>query len=260
MPERLRGASFEKPGIVIAPLLLAALLLPAQTQTSTPGNGWTGPPVVQDAPYFAGIISTYQRTLPNGEHLNREINSKIYRDTQGRTRRETEQMYPSTGKSWVGVLINDPVSNAVISLDSRTMTARVRDGSAAALKPSARPKQDTPLESPSSPPATGQSPVSTSESKLEELGTQVMEGLTVHGTKTTIALPPSTEGAGQPRTIVVTRWVSDELHIDVLTETDDQQGHRAVRLVNIVRTEPDADLFKIPSGYTVVTTDPPAER
>lgn len=240
--------------IAFASLLLISLPIQAQTDASSPESSWAGPPVVKDAPYFADIVSTYDRTTPAGEHLHREMHSKIYRDTQGRTRRELEQTYPSTGQTWVGVLINDPVSNTVISLDSRTRTARVRDGSITAVS---QPPVPGKSKNASVPPVTSSvaatHAASTSVSHLEELGTQVIEGLTVKGTKITTLLVPAGGGNEQPSGLVTSKWTSEELHIDVLTEIDDvPENHRTVRMVNIVRTEPDAELFKVPSGYAII--------
>ena len=82
-----------------------------------------------------------------------------------------------------------------------------------------------------------------------------MEGLTVKGIKITTPLDPVGGVNKQPRTLVCSKWVSEELHIEVLTEYDEgPENHRTIRLVNIVRTEPEAELFKIPSDYTVVDT------
>jgi hypothetical protein len=240
--------------IAFAPLLFIGLSIQAQTQASSPALRWAGPPVVTDAPYFADIISTYDQTLPSGERLHSEMRSRIYRDTQGRTRREIEQISPTTGQKLVPVIISDPISNTVTILDPRTMTAHIRDGSI-----SAPPKQavrSTP-ESVTPPPVTSSVAVepaaSTAEAKAEELGTQVIEGLAVKGTKITTPLDSAAGGDKQPRTLVTSTWVSEELHIEVLTEIEDvQENHRTIRLVNIVRTEPEAGLFEIPSGYAVV--------
>jgi hypothetical protein len=238
----------------LAPLLFAGLSMQAQRQASSPELRWAGPPVVKDAPYFADIISTYDRTTPSGERLHREMRSKIYRDTQGRTRREVEQITPSTGQKRVSVLIMDPISNTVISLDPQTTTAHVRDGSI--ITPPKQTVRSGP-ESLTAPPVASsgaaERAASTEEAKVEELGTQVIEGLTVKGTKITTPLAPAAGGNKQPRLLITSTWVSEELHIDVLTEIDDvPENHRTIRLVNIVRTEPESWLFEIPSGYAVV--------
>jgi len=188
------------------------------------------------------------------EHLHREMPSKIYRDTQGRTRREVEQTSPSTGQKLVTVLINDPVSNRIIILDPRTMTARVRDGSISApLKQAVRSKPEDGLTPPAASTGDAEPAAPTSESAAEELGTQVMQGLKVKGTKIITRLPPAVQGNTQPRMLVVSTWSSEELHVDVLKDiVEAGENHRTIRLVNIVRTEPDAELFKIPSGYATV--------
>jgi hypothetical protein len=43
----------------------------------------------------------------------------------------------------------------------------------------------------------------------------------------------------------------------VLNETDDgQSGHNSMKLVDIVRSEPNAQLFQIPQDYTVKDHNP----
>ena len=243
-----------KLAIAFAPLLFVGLSIQGQTQASSPALRWAGPPVVRDAPYFADIISTYDRTTPSGESLHREMRSRIYRDSQGRTRREVEQISPTTAQQLVSVLINDPVSNTVTSLDPQTMTAHIRDGSV--ITPPKQAVRGRP-ESLTAPPVASSDAVeagtSTTEAKAEELGTRVIEGLTVKGTRITTPLASAAGGNKQPRTLVTSTWVSEELHIEVLTEIDDvPENHRTIRLVNIVRAEPESGLFEIPSGYAVV--------
>lgn len=47
-------------------------------------------------------------------------------------------------------------------------------------------------------------------------------------------------------------WISTDLKVTVLTETDDgQAGHSTMKLANIVRSEPNPVLFQIPADYTV---------
>jgi hypothetical protein len=192
-------------------LILVGVAL-AQTSEDVSGPAkWAGPRVVTDAPYFADIISTYDRITPSGERLHREMHSKIYRDTRGRTRREIEQISPNTGQKRVSVLINDPVSNTVTSLDPQTMTAHIRDGSTIGTPTKQAPRGGP--EGLTAPPVDSSVAVepkaSTAESKVEELGTQVIEGLTVKGTKTTI-LASAAGGNEKPKTLIVSKWVSEE--------------------------------------------------
>ncbi len=64
-------------------------------------------------------------------------------------------------------------------------------------------------------------------------------------------------GNDKPIVSVTETWFSPELKMAVLTETDDgQSGHSTMKLINIVRTEPVAQLFQVPSDYTVKDTQP----
>ncbi|MBV9082140.1 MAG: hypothetical protein JOZ62_05660, partial [Acidobacteriaceae bacterium] len=86
----------------------------------------------------------------------------------------------------------------------------------------------------------------------ESLGTQVIEGLTVEGTRTTVTYPEGFFGNDRPITSTSDTWYSRDLNLTVLSETDDpRQGKSVTKLTNISRDEPDPALFQIPSDYTV---------
>ena len=84
------------------------------------------------------------------------------------------------------------------------------------------------------------------------LGTKMIEGVSATGTRTTQTINPGTIGNDKPIVSICDAWVSTDLKATVLTETDDgQEGHSTMKLVNIVRSEPNASLFQIPADYTV---------
>ena len=86
--------------------------------------------------------------------------------------------------------------------------------------------------------------------KVEDLGTQVMESLTVKGTRTTKTYSPEGEPVSPDNVFVMTDWFSDELQIGISNEIDNgKRGFSQNKKVNIVRTEPDESLFQIPPGY-----------
>lgn len=260
-------------------LVLGTVLVRAQAPYAAFNvTGPAGGGVVQDAPYSAEVVTTYDRVLPSGEKLQGETNGRVLRDSQGRTRTETDSVSPAgISQKFVAVFINDPVDQSIISLDPRTMTARVStwrlpaasttSASNLQLGP-AQPAADANASS-TQPAATG-SPVAgafpgspgaasavLSAANTEDLGIRQMEGLPVTGTRVN-RTRPSAVGETQPRTMTTTTWVSADLKVAVLIETEDAQaGHRATKLVNIVRTEPDAALFRIPSGYTVADNRTP---
>jgi hypothetical protein len=99
----------------------------------------------------------------------------------------------------------------------------------------------------------------------EGLGTQDFEGVTAKGTRTTITVPAGAEGNDRPIQYTEENWYSDELRAQVLHITKDPRvGEVVTRLTNINLTEPPAELFQVPSDYTIMETQtvasPPAEK
>lgn len=89
--------------------------------------------------------------------------------------------------------------------------------------------------------------------KTEELGTDVVEGLIAKGRRTTISIDAGVDGDDQPKEIVVDVWNSVDLQMEVLYKTDDVHSTDNIRkLTNVNRAEPDAALFHVPAGYTIV--------
>jgi hypothetical protein len=81
---------------------------------------WSGPRggvmggVVQGAPYSGEEVTTQDHVLGDGTHIHNESHTKVYRDAEGRTRRESEDM----------INIYDPVAGVAYVLNPKTMTAR----------------------------------------------------------------------------------------------------------------------------------------
>lgn len=83
--------------------------------------------VVKGAPYSATATTEMIQTLSDGNQIIRKNESKLYRDSEGRTR--TEQTLETIGKWTAGgeaqrqIFIFDPVDGVSYSLDPRTHTA-----------------------------------------------------------------------------------------------------------------------------------------
>ncbi len=93
---------------------------------------------------------------------------------------------------------------------------------------------------------------STAGATIVPLGTKLIEGVSATGTRTTRTINAGTMGNDVPIISISDTWVSSDLKVTVLTETDDgQAGHSTMKLANIVRSEPSAALFQIPTDYTV---------
>lgn len=69
---------------------------------------------VKGAPYTAEEVNETNQALADGTRIHRETRTTVYRDSEGRTRRET----PDT------ITITDPVANVTYILDSKGMTGQ----------------------------------------------------------------------------------------------------------------------------------------
>ena len=89
----------------------------------------------------------------------------------------------------------------------------------------------------------------------EDLGEQMIEGIRATGTRTTTIIPAgSSIGNMNEIRIVSEQWFSPDLEVLVLTKhSDPRVGETVYRLTNIVRAQPDPNLFVLPSDYTLRT-------
>lgn len=87
------------------------------------------------------------------------------------------------------------------------------------------------------------------------VGSRDFDGVRADGKKTTWTIPAGRIGNKQPIEIVSERWHSPDLNLVVFTRhSDPRSGERIYRLENIKRDEPSAELFKVPSDYTLKAT------
>jgi hypothetical protein len=90
--------------------------------------------LVKGAPYSAQAINESVQTLAGGNRIVRQNTSTVYRDSEGRTRREqTISMvggFAASGEPVQTTFINDPVAGVNYILDAKNRTARKIDYSA----------------------------------------------------------------------------------------------------------------------------------
>jgi TonB family protein len=90
------------------------------------------------------------------------------------------------------------------------------------------------------------------ESRTESLGKQMIDGVEAEGTRIIETIPAGAVGNERPIEIIRERWYSPELQMVVLHKSvDPRVGETTMRLTNLVRSEPDASLFQVPSDYTI---------
>ena len=100
--------------------------------------------------------------------------------------------------------------------------------------------------------STGQTITMRLSTNTEKLGKQTIEGIECEGTRTTTTLPAGAIGNENPIQTVRESWYSPELQMTIMTkQTDPRFGESIYRVTSIVRAEPDAQLFTLPSDYTI---------
>ena len=230
-----------------------------------PGMRFEGEPV-KNAPYSAEAVTESVQALADGNRIRRENRSLIYRDSQGRTRREESitALGPwPTDSQRTTIFINDPVAGTHYVLNPKDHTGHqlpvpmladhvnmapgqgpanrvIMRGVGNGVGPGVRGIiSATPLAAPG-------------ETKEEDLGTRSIEGVTAVGTKMTTTIPAEQMGADRDIVITFERWRSPELKVDVLTKRSDPRvGETTYRLTNINRTEPLPTLFEPSADYSI---------
>jgi hypothetical protein len=238
--------------------------------------------VVKGAPYSAQAVTEVTQTLADGNRIVRKSTASVYRDSEGRTRRD--QMLGSIGPFAAAgdppqtFFINDPVAGFNYVLDPRTHTARKLplprierisgdkhefnierkviqggpEGGAAGVATHGPGARVTIFEKREE----GLGPLRTSKEgpkpKKESLGKQTIEGVEAEGTRITLTIPAGDIGNERAIQIVTERWYSPELQTVVLSKNNDPfMGESVYRLTNISRNEPARSLFEIPADYKI---------
>lgn len=232
-------------------------------------------PAVKNAPYSAVEVNETTQKLADGTRIHRESQTSVYRDSEGRVRRETPEQ----------VTIWDPVANASFSLNPKAQTARkmplrstlslTMNGSpngtfistgtiVGAQNWAFQPFQIRLSEGgvlleggrggrgPGPQIVGGRGPKAGAS---ESLGKQLIEGVPSDGTRVSSTIETGVIGNDRPLHIVSESWYSSELQTLVKSvHTDPQTGEEVFRLTNVSRVEPPSTLFQVPAEYQILGT------
>lgn len=209
--------------------------------------------VVTGAPYSAVVVIESTQTLSDGNAINRKVQTNVFRDSQGRTRRETTLPavgpLAASGQPKIFIMIFDPVATTSYVLHPDTKVADKLP------PPQAKGKDPAKLEGKFE--ARMQEEIANGTLKKDDLGTQSINGLNAQGTRYTRTIPAGQVGNDKPILIVSERWYSPDLQIVVKsTRSDPRLGQTSYTVTNIQRAEPAATLFAVPAGYTVQDAKP----
>ncbi|MFL6332120.1 MAG: hypothetical protein ACJ754_02145 [Pyrinomonadaceae bacterium] len=253
--------------------------------------------LVKGAPYSAQAVTETVQALSDGNRIVRKNTAQLYRDAEGRTRREQTVgyfgPYAASGEETQTVFINDPVAGFSYILEPSSKTARKMprmelrfktEGDVAVGKAVQEAQRKIEIErtfttrvpgpdaqaggtavivtGPSSPDVvTFERHSSKHEAKTEKLEARSFDGVQAEGTRTTVTIPAGEIGNEQPIQIVDEHWYSPDLQVVVMTRhSDPRSGETTYRLTNISRTEPAATLFQVPSDYTIKENPAPGTR
>ena len=206
---------------------------------------------VTGAPFSAQETTQITQTLADGNQINRTETAQIARDSSGRTRRDATVSHigPWSSANTPREIVNitDPVAGVNYMIDVTNKEAmqlpfHAREGGLSVSIEKgfggdgpgvARMRIKGEVEGESS-----------SVRNTESLGTQMMAGISVQGTRTTETIPAGAIGNQDPIVIVSERWVSPQLQETIYSKrTDPRFGTTIYQLTNINQAEPAASLF-----------------
>jgi hypothetical protein len=216
--------------------------------------------IVKNAPYSADAVTETTQALTDGNRIVQRTTQKLYRDSDGRERREESLLavgaLAQPDASHV-ITISDPVENVSYSLNASDRTARKSPRFGALLNTVLNDAaRRVTLYSSSFGELlfdTGAAVPGTSQPAKEDLGMKSIEGVNAHGTRSTQTIPAGKIGNQLPINIVDEVWFSPDLQMNVMTSHNDpRSGETVYKLSNIVRANPPMSLFEPPPDYTVI--------
>jgi hypothetical protein len=261
-------------------------------------------------PYSADAVTESLQVLGDGNRISKKSVTRVYRDTDGRTRRE---QFDAEGTPRT-ITISDPVGQVSYTLNPQTKTGfqsailamkvpaaappsgyarggagtgagtgtgtgtstasgggggRARGGAAVSETPPETPERVRMKVEEARAGAVEQAATSITaatqakqvrelaasgggQTTRENLPEQVIEGVRATGTRSTTVIPAGAIGNMNEIRIVSEQWFSPDLEVLVLTKhSDPRVGETIYRLTNIVRAQPDPNLFVVPADYTI---------
>ena len=162
------------------------------------------------------VIESTQ-TLSDGNAINRKVQTNVFRDSQGRTRRETTLPavgpLAASGQPKTFIMIFDPVATTSYVLHPDTKVADKLP------TPQGKGKDPAKLEGKFE--ARMQEEIANGTLKRDDLGTQSINGLNAQGTRYTRTIPAGQVGNEKHIVIVSERWYSPDLQIVVKSTRSD---------------------------------------
>jgi len=244
--------------------------------------------IVKNAPYSAEVVTDHMQQLADGNRIVEHSSGRVYRDREGRVRREEDRQ---SGNPAISIF--DPISGVSYSLDpdrriawkssaqvgvaimnkldaAKLEAAKVEGAKAEAemkrraelgavlemrKKEEARRGETVTVEAAGGFVTMKRAPNGGEQHKEEVLAAKTLEGVRVEGRRMTTTIAAGAIGNEWPMTIVSEEWTSPDLQVLVLTDRKDpRNGDSSYKLQAIQRGDPSPSLFQVPSDYEVRET------
>ena len=244
--------------------------------------------VVKGAPYSLEATIDTEQTLADGNRIVHHQVVYVYRDPDGRTRREETMAaigpWAASGTPPTIITIQDPVSGSTYSLDPQNKIAtRLPAGRVGQIRIASGHAFGTGIMMAAGPPETTNSigpvtafgaeqrtsvvvqngmavPAEKPEESSESLGKQTIAGVSAEGTRLTTTIPAESMGNERPIEITRERWFSSSLQIILRSKQSDPRfGVTTYEVTKLDQVNPAPSLFEIPRDYHIrKLPEPPA--
>jgi hypothetical protein len=199
-------------------------------------------------PITATIDAENIRTDAHGKSVILRFRSKIYRDSKGRIRLESDNapLGEPPKPAWDMIDIYDPTARTDLILKPSTKT-----GIKYLLStPGEKLEQVCGLDNNIDPKALAK--ISFPQVTQRDLAHDIVDGMVVRHGRESAKVPPNYSGNNTGYKMVTDYWFSQELQAFVLVKrTGPGNSKHTIRLSDISRDEPDPSLFAVPTDYQV---------
>jgi hypothetical protein len=210
-------------------------------------------------PYTATVRTSFEQRLIDGNVISTEFKTHQAQNAEGWQRREMSFgcTFDAEGKPHIdlSVFVNklkpvetitwqestfQPIKEATVSIPEE-LTAEQKAERLAQAKAHAALHKNSPTAS--------RQPKR--DVKSESLGSAIIAGQEVTGTRMTDTIPTGMEGNSMPLVIMTETWTTKEGIIMRWISDDPRRGKTTMEVEEFIPGEPDASLFAPPAGYKI---------
>jgi hypothetical protein len=203
-------------------------------------------PPKSQAPFSMTLQTEWVKTLSDGGTMTLVNKRRIARDSTGRVFQERRLLIPKLAKGeshLTTIQIADPIKHVLYNCFMNPKHE---------CSMSNYPVSVNAIYKFQGPPS-GPLPHEVGYAVHEDLGQQVITGLDTTGTRDKTIYNAGVVGNDQTMTVMREFWYSAQLGFNLLSKISDPRfGTQTFTATDLVSSEPDQNLFKIPDGFSIV--------